>query len=203
MRKTMAFLSAWLLAGCIGTPPRQSTVAHYDLGNLAGGWAYPGFPIANVEVRASSWLDAPTQIYRLVYSEPLRRRSYAESRWAAPPAELLERFLQRRIVYGQPDFSGPGCRLKLTLDEIEQRFDSPQDSHVVLEVRASLLPRSGEALLSRRVFLIEKAAPTQDAPGGVVATRAAAQALASELAQWLGELGRERPQVVSVCKEKS
>jgi cholesterol transport system auxiliary component len=193
-------LSVLLLAGCIGTPPPQSTVAHYDLGNLAGAWAYPGFPIAHVEVRASSWLDAPTQIYRLVYSEPLRRRSYAESRWAAPPAELLERFLQRRIVYGQPDFNGPGCRLKLILDEIEQRFESPQASHVVLEVRASLLPRAGEVILSKRAFLIEKAAPTLDAPGGVVATREAAQALASELAQWLGELSRERPQAVAGCK---
>ena len=202
MQKTIAFLSVLLLAGCIGTPSRQSTLAHYDFGNLAGTWAYPGFPIAAVEVRASSWLDAPTQRYRLSYSEPLRRHAYAESRWAAPPAELLERFLQRRIVYGQPDFSGPGCRLKLTLDEIEQRFDSPQTSQLVLEVRATLLPRAGELILSKRAFLIQKAALTPDAPGGVVATREAAEALATELAQWLGELSRERPQAVSLCKEK-
>ncbi len=154
-------------------------------------------------MRSSSWLDAPAQLYRLAYSEPLRRHAYAESRWAAPPAELLERFLQRRIVYGQPDFTGPGCRLRLNLDEIEQRFDTPQASHVVLEMRASLLPRAGEAILAKRVFRIEKPAPTQDAAGGVAATRAAAQALADALAQWLGALARERPQAVSLCKEKT
>ncbi|MDP1605513.1 MAG: ABC-type transport auxiliary lipoprotein family protein [Rhodocyclaceae bacterium] len=209
MRKTVIFLCSCLLAGCVGPAPRQSGIALYDLGNLAGAWGAPGLPIASVTVRANSWLDAPAQRYRLVYADSLQRHAYANSRWAAPPAELLERFLQRRIVFGQPDFSGPGCRLQLTLDEIEQRFDTPQSSKIVLEVRASLLPlRSdtllrGDALLSKRAFLIQKDAPTADAKGGVAATREAAQALADELAQWLNDLARERPQVITLCKEKS
>jgi len=208
MRKIVIMLFAALLAGCAGTSSRQSGIAHYDFGNLAGAWGAPGLPIATVAVRANSWLDAPAQRYRLAYADSLQRHAYANSRWAAPPAELLERFLQRRIVFGQPDFTGPGCRLQLMLDEIEQRFDTPQSSQVVLEVRASLLPlRSdtpfrGDAPLSRRAFLIQKAAPTPDAQGGVAATREAAQALADELAQWLNELARERPQVITPCKEK-
>jgi cholesterol transport system auxiliary component len=200
MKKVFLVFCAFLLAGCFGTPPRQADVAFYDLGSLAGAWVAPGFPIAAVEVQASSWLATPAQLYRLSYADNLRRLAYATSRWAAPPAELLERFLQRRIVFGQPDFTGRGCRLQLKLDEIEQRFDSPQSSKIVLEVRASLLPRHGEALLAKRAFLVEKDAPTPDVQGGVAATREAVQALADELAQWLGAVARERPQAVAGCK---
>lgn len=206
MRKTIALVAACLavvsLAGCVGNPPRQGEAARHDLGEMPGVWHTPGFPVAALNVRATSWLDTPALAYRLIYVDSLRRLVYADNRWVAPPAELIERFLRRRIVFGQPDFSGPGCRLNLVLDELDQRFDSPQASQVVLEVRASLLPRAGEVILSKRAFLIEKPAPTQDAAGGVAATREAAQALAGELAQWLGELVRERPQAVSLCKEK-
>jgi cholesterol transport system auxiliary component len=61
--------------------------------------------------------------YRLAYAEPLRRQSYRESRWAAPPAELLESVLKRR--HAAAEANGPGCRLHLVLDEFEQRFDAP------------------------------------------------------------------------------
>jgi cholesterol transport system auxiliary component len=198
--KTIIFLSIFLLAGCVGNPPRQSEIAHYDLGNVAGAWSAPGFPIATVEVRASPWLDSSAQMYRLTYADSQRRHAYTTSRWAAQPAELLERFLQRRIVFGQPDFTGPGCRLSLKLDELEQRFDAPQSSKLVLEAHAILLPLHGEAILSKRAFLIQQPAPSPDAQGGVVATRAAAEALAGEMAQWLGNVARERPQVVAICK---
>ncbi len=194
------FLSAFLLTGCVGNPPRQSEIALYDLGDVSGAWAAPGFPIAAVEVSASSWLDSSAQIYRLAYADALRRQSYTHSRWAAPPAELLERFLQRRIVFGQPDFTGPGCRLSLTLDELEQRFDTQQTSKIVLEARATLLPLHGDAILSKRSFLIQQPASSPDAKGGVLATRAAADALAGEMAQWLGSVARERPQAVAICK---
>lgn len=203
MRQTLFVLLAFLLAGCVGNPPRQTEIARHDLGDLAGAWVAPGFPVSGVNVRAASWLDTPDQMYRLAYADDLRRHAYAESRWVAPPAELFERFLRRRIVYGQPDFSGPGCRLDLTLDELDQRFATPQGSEIVLEIRASLHPARGKALLAKRAFLIRRPAPTPDARGGVQATRAAAQALADELARWLGEVARERPQAIVSCKEAS
>ncbi|MEW6164307.1 MAG: ABC-type transport auxiliary lipoprotein family protein [Pseudomonadota bacterium] len=204
MRKILPVLLALLLAGCVGTPPRQTEIARRDLGDLAGAWDSPGFGIAGVDVRAASWLDTPDQMYRLAYADPLRRLAYTESRWVAPPAELLERFLRRRIVYGQPDSSGTsgaGCRLALTLDELEQRFAAPRDSATVLEARAALLPPRGKTMLAKRAFLIRRPAPTPDAHGGVEGARAAAQALASELSLWLGELARTRPQSVFACKE--
>lgn len=202
MRKLIVLCSALVLAGCVGTPPRDADIAAYDFGSLAGAWVSPGFPVAAVEVRATSWLDSTAQLYRLNYVDDLRRGNYTTSRWAAPPAELLERFLQRRIVYGQPDFAGRGCRLLLTLDELEQRFSAAQASESLLEVRARLLPPGGDALLSKRAFQIRRVAPTPDARGGVAATREAVQALAEELNQWLVDIARERPQVAAGCAGK-
>lgn len=198
MRFAIPVLAMLLLAGCVGNPVRQTDIAVYDFGDLAGAWPAP-LPIAAVAVRAAPWLDADAQRYRLNYADDLRRHSYAASRWAAPPAELLERFLQRRIVFGQPDFAGRGCRLALTLDELEQRFDDGQSSAIVLEVRARLLPARGDRLLSKRAFLIRHAAPSPDARGGVAATRAAVQALADEMGRWLAELARDKPQAAAPC----
>jgi cholesterol transport system auxiliary component len=199
MRSAILVFAAILLAGCVGNAPRPADIAVYDLGNLSGAWSAPGLPVGGLAVRASSWLDAPAQLYRLDYADPLRRHAYAESRWAAPPAELLERALQRHIVFGQPDFAGRGCRLALVLDTLEQRFSAAQASAVVLEVRARLLPAHGDGLLARRAFAVTRPAPTPDARGGVAATQAAVQALADEMARWLAEFARDKPQAAAFC----
>lgn len=201
MRIRLLLLSL-LLAGCVGTPPRPVDIARHDLGDHDARWPQTGVNVARVEVRVAAWLDSQAQLYRLSYADALRRHAYAENRWVAPPGELLERWLQRRILAGQPEGAGAGCRLVLWLDELEQRFAAPQSSQVVLEARASLLPPRGEGFVAQHGFRVSKAAPTPDAQGGVRATRAAAAALADELAQWLDELARERPSVVAVCKEK-
>jgi cholesterol transport system auxiliary component len=199
MKRGVMVLAGLLLAACGGNV-RTAEAVQYDLGNMSGNWEGSRVPIAGVEVHASSWLSGPAMHFRLAYAEPLRRQSYAESRWAAPPAELLERFLKRRIVFGQPDFSGAGCRLQLVLDELEQRFDGPQASVQVLEVRATLASSRGTELVSKRAFLIQKPALTATAGGGVAATRDAMQALAGELGAWLDEAGREKPSIVQRCR---
>ena len=199
MKQVGVILAVALLTACGGNV-RTSDAARYDFGDLAGKGSGSSIPVATVEVQAASWLDGPAMHFRLAYVDPLRRQSYAESRWAAPPAELLEGFLKRRMVFGQPDFSGTGCRLQLVLDEMEQRFDDPQKSQVVVEVRALLAPSRGAETLARRVFLIHKAAPAPSAAGGVAATRDAVQALADELGGWLDEIGRAKPAIVERCR---
>lgn len=200
MMKWMAsILAGLLLAACSGNL-RTGEVNRYDFGSLTGAWPAGRLPIGAVEVQAASWLAGPTMHFRLAYAEPLRRQSYAESRWAAPPAELLEAFLKRRIVFGQPDFGGSGCRLQLVLHELEQRFDTPQTSQVVIEVRAVLAPLRGAEMLSKRAFLINQPATAPLAREGVAATRAAVQALADELGTWLDQLVREKPAIVERCR---
>lgn len=198
----LILLSAFLLTACVGNPPRQTEIALHDLGDPEGRWPAAGVAISRVEVRVAAWLDSPAQFYRLNYADPLRRQSYAENRWVAPPGELLERWLQRRIFSGQGAGIASGCRLVLWLDELEQRFDAPRSSQVILDVRASLQPLRGDAILAQQKFHMIKVAPTPDARGGVQATRAGAAALAHELAKWLGDLARDRPQAITICKEK-
>ena len=197
----IAILAGMLLAACGGNV-RTTEAVRYDFGSLAGSGPVSRLPVAAVDVQAASWLSGPAMNFRLAYAEPLRRQSYVESRWAAPPAELLDASLKRRIVFGQPDSSGAGCRLQLSVDELEQRFDEPQKSQLVLEVRALLTPMRGAEILSRRAFLIRKPAPAADARGGVAAARDAAQALGDDLGSWLDEVVREKPAIVERCRNQ-
>ncbi len=199
MKRLVTIFAVLLMAACGGNV-RTAEMVSYDLGNPGGNWSGSRIPIATVDVQAASWLSGPAMHYRLAYAEPLRRQTYAESRWAAPPAELLETFLKRRIIFGQPDFSGAGCRLQLVVDEFEQRFDDPQKSHTTLAVRALLTPLHGGDMLSKKAFLVQKPAPAADARGGVTAARDAVQVLADELGNWLGELARERPAIIERCR---
>lgn len=200
MMKCFAVIfAATLLAACGGNV-RTSEIARYDFGELPGKGTGSRVPVATVEVQAASWMEGPTMHYRLGYVDSLRRQSYADSRWAAPPAELLEAFLKRRLVFGQGDFSGSGCRLHLVLDELEQRFDDPQSSRVVLQVRALLASSGSAEILSRRVLIVDRPASVPSAAGGVAATREAVQSLAGELAGWLDEIGRDKPVMVERCR---
>lgn len=198
-KRLVSMLAATLLLAACGGNLRTAEVARYDLGRLAGSWGGSRVPVAAVEVRAASWLAGPAMHFRLAYSEPLRRQSYAESRWAAPPAELLEAFLARRILFGQPDSGARGCRLQLVLDELEQRFDDPQNSTLVLDVRATLTPARGGEVLSKRAFQIHKAAAAPTASAGVAAAGEAARALADELGRWLTEASKDMPNIMQRC----
>jgi cholesterol transport system auxiliary component len=204
MKWGIPILAGMLLAACGGNVRTAAETARYDLGDhtdkSTAAWSGARIPIATVDVQSASWLANQSMHFRLAYAEPLRRQSYAESRWAAPPAELLERVLRRRVVFGQPDFSGSGCRLHLVLDELEQRFDDAQASRIVLEVRAVLTPVRGADILSKRAFLIQRPAAAATARGGVAAARDAVQGLADELGVWLDETAREKPAIVERCR---
>jgi cholesterol transport system auxiliary component len=195
----LALCSGLLLAACGANPPAGDAV-HFDFGSSgAGGSAWPVSPGA-VDVQAASWLAGPAMQYRLAYAEPLRRQSYAASRWAAAPAELLESALRRRLAAAEPSARGAGCRLQLVLDEFEQRFDDVKNSQAVIEVRAQLVPARGGDALVRRGFRVSRPAPTADARGGVVAARDAVQGLGDDLGRWLADLARENPGILERCR---
>lgn len=192
----LSLLAAALVTAC-GGGARPTEPTRYDLGAPGSGAAWQ-MPLAGIEVQSASWLSATAMHYRLAYAEPLRRASYVETRWAAPPAELLEAMLKRRQA--SVDGSGSGCRLQLALDELEQRFDDAQSSQVVLEARAVLLPARGGDMLARRAFRIQKPAASADARGGVAAAREASLALAEELASWTNGLAQGKAGVGERCR---
>ena len=86
------------------------------------------------------------------------------------------------------------------LDELEQRFDVPLGSKMVLEARAQLTSTRGSEVLARKSFLIQKSANAPDARGGAAAAREAVQALADDIDGWLGEVSREKPAIVERCR---
>ncbi|MFN4148895.1 MAG: hypothetical protein ACK4E4_05010 [Rhodocyclaceae bacterium] len=198
MPRFLLALMSVLLAGCVGSPPRQTMIVRHDLGDPSGRWLERAIVIREVEVRAAPWLDTPAQFYRRVDTAPLQRQRYAASRWEAAPSEMLERWLARLILPEQPaGEAGGGCHLVIWLDELEQRFTSPRSSEVVLAARAGLL--RGKRILAQKALRIVRPAPSPDSSGGVEATRAAVHGVAEALEQWLGERRQLEPELVSVC----
>lgn len=182
-------LGAGGLAACSGLSFAPRPMAFYDLG-LAEPQPLPSAAVpAQVEVKAPSWLDSSAMQYRLGWNDPDRRRAYAESRWAAPPAQLLAASLRRAL--SAEGGGGGNCRLRIELDEFVQHFDSEVSSRAEFVLRAELLARQGEVPLAVRGFALGGAAASADARGGVAAFRHAARQLVAGLAGWLSELDRD------------
>ncbi|ANQ84882.1 hypothetical protein dqs_1844 [Azoarcus olearius] len=185
-------LAVALVTGCgsIGKPPRS--VASFELGAIEARALPPGAVPAVVEVRAPSWLESAQMQYRLAWVEPQQRRSFADSRWIAPPREMLAQALERGLKGAGT--AGGSCRLRVELDEFVQDFDSASASTVTLGVRASRLPARGGAVLASRAFQISVPAPSADAAGGARAHRAATQQLVDDIGRWLGALDHDERQ---------
>ncbi|AVR88869.1 ABC-type transport auxiliary lipoprotein family protein [Thauera aromatica] len=178
------------LAGCSGLNLKPPPMAFYDLGLGAPAGLAPRFAPLRVEVAAPPWLASSALQYRLQWDDPLRRRSYTESRWVAQPADMLALALERAL---KPDGSGNRCRLRIEVDEFVQVFDGIERSRVEVVLRAGLVPPRSDEALAQREFRADVPAPSADAVGGVAAFRAAADRLAGELAGWIATLHRAGP----------
>lgn len=192
----LLILVAGLLGACGGGGAVKEP-ARYDIGAPRTVAVPLRLPLASVEIEAASWLASMAMQYRLRYAEPLRRQAYGESRWVAPPGELLGAFIERHLASAP---TAGGCRLRLALDEFEQAFDSPVSSQMVVELRASLSPPRGGDILARRGFRAARPASGADARSGVAAAQEAAQALAGDLAAWTEELARTTPALIERCR---
>lgn len=168
----------------------------HDFGPLEAATLTPvGLPLRNVEVVPAPWLASNVMAYRLVYAQSTRRQAFKDSRWAAQPAQLVELVLKRALRAGDPATPAGGCRLRVDLDEFTQRFDSPQLSRGVIEARVTLLAPRTEQPLAVRAFAVDHEAPTADAAGGVIALRAGALQLKSDIRSWLEGLDAAPPGV--------
>jgi cholesterol transport system auxiliary component len=196
-------LAASLLSACFGPPKRAVDIAHHALMvSPKDVSAYPviGAPtIRKVEVRAASWLATTDMQYRFSYSEPTRRRIYADSRWVAVPAEMIEVAMSREIAKAAGDPSA-GCRLRVELDEFIQEFDSAQSSRAIIDARFSLLSSRSDVSLAQYRVQQSRKTDSGNAAGGVLALSTLTAALTEEAEQWLLRLKRDSPAVVSNCR---
>jgi hypothetical protein len=84
LKKACLLLAVTALSAC-AVAPRTPDAYRYDFGPAVAGETTWRLPLASIEVQSASWLATGAMHYRLSYAEPLRRQSYSESRWAAPP----------------------------------------------------------------------------------------------------------------------
>lgn len=202
MRLLSAILVVVLLGGCFTSGKRGSErgLAIHDLGllppRLMTDGQRPG--MLAIEVRAPLWMDSLGINYRLSYADASQLREYARSRWAGPPAQLIEQRLMQQLDLLPSGQARGKCVWRLEVSEFSQLFASPAESSALLQARVFWLDPSRRQLAERRVS-ISRPAATADARGGVAALQDAVGQLAEELLEWERQLqagGRAR-----VCAE--
>ncbi|MCM8612347.1 ABC-type transport auxiliary lipoprotein family protein [Accumulibacter sp.] len=188
MTRFASLLAASLLVACSGMrSPQRADV--YDLGpppaRLTDVERWSGVAL---ETRLPYWFDSLTIEYRLLYDEPLRLRSYAASRWAASPAQMLEQRLRQQLgLSAARGRNANTCRLRIELQEFSQVFATPQRSSALLQGQATLLD-TRQRIIAEKAVAVEQPASSADARGGVGAMVAASGQLGNELLPWLYEV---------------
>jgi cholesterol transport system auxiliary component len=161
-----------LLSGCGGqVAPDPRT---FDLGLNPPGAKLPAVRVASV--RAVAPFDSADMQYRLAYRNAAEIAAYANSRWAATPAEMFRKQLLRAAGDGQGK-----CSLEVEIQEFSQVFAAKETSEARLDLRASV--RGGGA----RTLSVVEANAGPDAPGGAAALARAANRAIGELGAWIAE----------------
>jgi cholesterol transport system auxiliary component len=188
----MAIPLAAILSGCAIQPEKEQR-AVYDFGllpastNVATPAVLP--PLTIAEVSGPAWLNTRQMFYRLAYANDQQPQPYANSRWSMPPADLFGQRLRARIgqaggvVLSTSDGATNVPTLRIEAGDFIQIFNSPQQSIVRVNVRASVL--NGRTLVAHKNFSRELPAPTPDAAGGAKALADATDAIITDMMNWL------------------
>ena len=119
--------------------------------------------------------------FRFTDARTSERRSFADNRWAATPAQLVEPLLARELGAG----AGGECKLSLRLDEFVQLFDGKGKSEVLISGSMSLRGDRVDGVYARDEFDLRQPAASADPAAGVAALRQASDALAVRIRDWL------------------
>lgn len=195
------------LGGCAGFVDKPQRPVLFDMGPLPPLVApatrtEPRIAVVLPDIEASGALDSSAILYRLGYSDDHQLRAYSQSRWTAPPPQLVRQRLRQQLGRERPVLSADESAalgrdglaaiyiLRLEMEEFAQVFDSESRSRGVIRLRATLLSNTvgGEQLVGQRSIAVEGVAPTPDASGGVRAMTAATDAAAADISLWLRQV---------------
>ncbi len=191
-------LAAAVLGGC--ATPRTNSAMVYDFGPGAlvqepANRLAPLPALVLADVQSHQGLDSTAVLYRLIYSDLHVLQPYAHARWSMPPAQLLGQQLRsalgarRAVLSAQEGVLPPAGALVLRLELVEfsQLFETPQSSHALLRLRATLSQPSpgGEAWIAQRELVVRHPSVSADAAGGVRALAGAAAGAVEQLDQWV------------------
>lgn len=195
-----------LLAGCASfvDKPVRATLYDFGPGQVTAPKAQQPTraPLVLADIDAAGALEGSAVLYRLGYADDHQLKPYSQARWSAPPPQLVRQRLREQIgrdrIVLNPGEGASLARsggllprsLRIELEEFSHLFQSPAQSVGLLRLRATLLENTagGEKLLAQRNVVVQRPAPSADAPGGVRALTAAVDAAADELVQWLAQV---------------
>jgi cholesterol transport system auxiliary component len=170
-----------IVAGACSLSPSAPPPTLYDLGPATAGTAPVGAP-ATIRVHAPPWLDSSGFVYRLEYRDAAQIATYRDSRWAAPPAELLAERMRQQAA--RASRAPRAAHLRIDVEEFCQAFSTPERSRAVVRMRAALVDAAGGRLLGQRTFTAEVDAQSADAAGGAHALARAAQEMVDSVLSW-------------------
>lgn len=199
MKKVLILFVALLLSACVGGARNAPPALVYDFGLPAKRLAVEGaWSRLALEVRSPPWIDSRNIDYRLAYEEPLKKREYADSRWASSPGPMLAQQLRQQLgTVSAGGNAAADCLLRVELQEFSQVFDSPLKSHALVQGNVSLIDVRRQ-LVAERSLTIAHPAATPDANGGVNALVTASTELGQQLADWLASL--EKSNTLKSCR---
>jgi cholesterol transport system auxiliary component len=195
-RSLTALTAALVLAGCASNKAQESTT--YDFGPAAPLQQAAGAPAsASANIAALVVMDAtgPAALenermyYRLNYADALQARTYANSRWASNPLQMITQRFKARLaqsgmkVLSATDASTGVPLLRVEVDDFVHAFPGVNQSEGQLTLRASLF--NDHRLLDQRTFTRSTPAGSSDAPGGARALAASTDAVAADILAWL------------------
>lgn len=173
MRKAWVFTLGVFLSGCGGANLQEPRT--FDLGLNAPGTALPAVRVGIV--RAVAPFDSNEMHYRLSFRNAAEIAAFANSRWAASPAELL----RKQILRASPEKAGR-CLIEVEIQEFTQVFGAKEASEARIELRASLsLPARNFA----RMLTVSEPNAGADAAAGAGAFARAADRAIAELGGWI------------------
>jgi cholesterol transport system auxiliary component len=175
-------LAAALLCGCGSPGGADALVKLYDFGpgpqTTSTG---AGIAARLTQVRANAPFDGTDMQYRLNYRDSAELLSFSQSRWAAPPAELI----RKRFIRVAEPAAGSACSVELEVLELSQVFSAPDTSEALLELRVVLSGASAR-LAERSIRVALPQAGTKAAQGAGVMARAVDSAIA-QISAWVGQ----------------
>jgi cholesterol transport system auxiliary component len=194
-----ALAAAVQLAGCASSKSTPNTT--YDFGPARAPAAATASPamqsgflstLVVTDVTGSTSYDSERIFYRLSYSDPLQARSYANSRWATTPLQMVTQRFKTRIaqtgvkVLSTTDASTGIAILRVDVDDFIHTFTGVAQSEGEMAVRVSLF--QGHKLVDQKSFRRTTPAATADAAGGASALAASTDAVAADIVAWLAAM---------------
>ena len=199
-------LAAVVLGGCSALPdkPQRATLFDFGPGTVTQQATTRQAPLPALAIdditTAGGVLDNSAVLYRLGYQDEQELRVYTLARWSMPPAQLVRQRLRDRLSLSRPVYNARESlalnrsqnavlplQVRLELLEFSHFFSSPSSSVGLVKLRATLVEVTpgGEKLINQRAIVVQRPAPSADAPGGVRALTLATDAAIDEIEQWL------------------